>query len=60
LLFLFALDMAPVSHLAPVRESGIVFGTLLGIFILKEQQGARRIFASALIVIGVILIKVWG
>jgi uncharacterized membrane protein len=60
LLFLFAMDMATVSHLALIRESGIVFGTLFGIFILKGQQGVRRIFASLLIVIGVVVIKGWG
>lgn len=57
LLFLFALDLAQVAQLAPIREIGIVFGTLFGILLLKEKQGARRIVASVLIVAGVILIK---
>lgn len=57
LLFLYAMDLAQVAQLAPIREVGIVFGTLFGIFLLKEKQGARRIVASAFIVLGVILIK---
>jgi len=57
LLFLFALELAQVAQLAPIREIGIVFGTLLGIAVLKEKQGPRRLFASVLIVAGVILIK---
>ena len=57
LLFLFALKLAQVAQLAPIREIGIVFGTLLGIVLLKEEQGARRLIASVLIVAGVILIK---
>lgn len=60
LLFLFAMDLGQVAQLAPIREVGIVFGTLFGIFLLKEKQGTRRIVSAALIVIGVVLIKGWG
>lgn len=60
LLFLFALSLAPVAQLAPMREIGTVFGTLLGIYILREQQGGRRIFASVLIALGIILLGIWG
>jgi drug/metabolite transporter (DMT)-like permease len=57
LLFLFAMELAQVAQLAPIREIGIVFGTLFGILLLKEKQGRSRIIASVLIVIGVVLIK---
>jgi drug/metabolite transporter (DMT)-like permease len=60
LLFLFALDYAPVAQLAPMREIGTVFGTLMGIFILREQQGTRRLFTSILVTSGVIILGVWG
>lgn len=60
LLFLFALAIAPVSQLAPMREIGTVFGTIMGIWILREKQGARRIAASLLITAGVIALGVWG
>lgn len=60
LLFLFALSLAPVAQLAPMREIGTVFGTVMGIFILRENQGTRRIFTSLLITIGVIILGVWG
>ncbi|WP_127530382.1 DMT family transporter [Paenibacillus kobensis] len=56
LLFLYALSLAPVSQLAPMREIGTVFGTLMGIFILQEEQGKRRIAASLVITAGVILL----
>jgi uncharacterized membrane protein len=45
-----------VSQLAPMREIGTVFGTLLGIFLLKEKQGTSRVIASVLITIGIILL----
>lgn len=60
LLFLFALSLAPVAQLAPMREIGTVFGTVMGVFILREQQGARRILTSLLITIGIIMIGIWG
>ncbi|RJX38930.1 LuxR family transcriptional regulator [Paenibacillus pinisoli] len=60
LLFMFAVSLAPVAQLAPMREIGTVFGTLLGIFILKEQQGPRRIMTSILITAGIIVLGLWG
>ncbi|WP_274653280.1 DMT family transporter [Paenibacillus humicola] len=60
LLFLFALSLAPVAQLAPMREIGTVFGTVMGIFILREKQGRRRILTSLLITGGIITIGVWG
>lgn len=60
LLFLMALHMAPVARLAPIREIGTVFATLLGIVVLKEAQGWRRMVASGFITIGVILLATLG
>ncbi|KIL38794.1 membrane protein [Gordoniibacillus kamchatkensis] len=60
LLFLFAMEHAPVSNIAPLREVGIVFGTLLGLLFLKERHHLRRLAASAVIVAGIFLIAVLG
>lgn len=60
LLFLYALSLAPVTQLAPMREIGTVFGTVMGIFILREKQGTRRILTSILITVGVIILGIWG
>lgn len=60
LLFLFALGLAPVAQLAPMREIGTVFGTIMGIFVLREAQGGRRLLCSLLITAGVIMLGVWG
>ncbi|OPA81359.1 hypothetical protein BVG16_03340 [Paenibacillus selenitireducens] len=54
LLFLFAMTLSPLSSIAPIREVGTVFGTLLGVLLLKEQQGVRRIALSAVITLGII------
>lgn len=60
LLFLYAMSLGPLSHLSPIREIGTVFGTLLGILILKEQQGKMRIAMSIAITIGIVIIGAFG
>jgi drug/metabolite transporter (DMT)-like permease len=56
LMYLQALRLAPISHLAPLRECGTVFGTLLGIIILKEKQALRRLTAAAVVTAGILII----
>lgn len=60
LLFLLALRMAPVAQMAPMREIGTVFGTMLGIGVLKERHGPRRLAAAGLIAAGVMTLGLWG
>jgi len=60
LLFLFAMDMAPVSYLAPMREVGTVFAALLGVLVLKEKQGRLRMAAAVAITTGIVVIGVSG
>jgi len=57
ILFLKALQIMPVAQIAPMREIGTFFGTLLGVFVLREPQGKKRIGASLLIVLGVFLLS---
>lgn len=60
LLFLFAMQQAPMAHISPLREIGTVFATFLGILLLKEQQGLKRISCSVVIFVGILLIGMWG
>ena len=60
LLFLFAIREAEVAPLAPLREIGIVFGTVLGLALLKESFPARRLTASAIVLSGILLIAFLG
>ncbi len=53
ILVLFAMRMAPVSHVAPIREMSMMIGAYFGIKFLREGHAQRRIFGSALIAIGV-------
>ena len=42
ILILLAVRIAPVSYVAPARELSIVFGTLLGVTVLRERHPAPR------------------
>jgi drug/metabolite transporter (DMT)-like permease len=54
LLVLTALVFAPVSHVAPAREVGILIGTALGGGLLKEGGAQRRLLAAGAIVGGIV------
>lgn len=60
LLFLLAIHHLSLARLAPIREIGIVFGTILGIVVLKEPQGRRRMAAAGIITGGVMLLAAFG
>jgi uncharacterized membrane protein len=55
-LILYALARAPVSYVAPARESSIVVGTLLGALVLHEQDMGPRLVAAAVILLGVVVL----
>jgi drug/metabolite transporter (DMT)-like permease len=55
-LILLAVRIAPVSYVAPARELSIVFGTLLGVTVLRERHPAPRLAGAALILAGVLLL----
>jgi drug/metabolite transporter (DMT)-like permease len=57
-LVLAALSSSRVSYIAPAREVGIVFGTILGSVLLGEGYGNTRIWAALLIVSGVLTLAV--
>lgn len=54
LLVLTALVFAPVSHIAPAREVGILIGTAMGGGLLGEGGAPRRLAAAGAIVAGVV------
>ena len=56
LLMLTALAISPVSYVAPARESGILFGTLLGVRVLSEGQLQRRALGAGAMVMGIVLL----
>jgi drug/metabolite transporter (DMT)-like permease len=51
---LFAMKLAPVSRIAPVREMSMIFGAFLGTMLLREGHVVRRALAATLIALGVV------
>ncbi|WP_242651505.1 DMT family transporter, partial [Rothia kristinae] len=56
-LVLIAMQTQPVSLVAPLRETSIVIGSLLGWLIFKEAHPARRLLGAAVVLGGVALIS---
>jgi drug/metabolite transporter (DMT)-like permease len=52
-LILYALARAPISYVAPARETSILFGVLLGATVLGEGDARLRIMAAGAILLGV-------
>lgn len=53
ILVLTALSTTAVSYVAPAREISILIGTFLGVRALGEGDARRRLFAAALMVLGI-------
>lgn len=54
ILVLFAMRLAPVSHVAPARELATLAGTYFGSRLLREQSGPERLVGAGCIVAGVV------
>ena len=52
-LVLIAMSFTPVSTVAPAREVSIVIGAFFGAKLLKEADGRRRLWAAAVMALGV-------
>lgn len=57
ILVLTALSFSPVSYVAPAREIGILFGTIMGARWLAESDTRRRLLGAGVMVVGIILLS---
>ena len=57
-LMVWAMSLAPIAPLAALRETSVVFGALIGYFIIKEKFGARRVVATSLVLGGILVLQV--
>jgi drug/metabolite transporter (DMT)-like permease len=55
---LWAMTVAPIGAVAAVRESSVLFATALGALVLHERFGPRRWLSTALVLAGIIVVKV--
>lgn len=59
LLYYLAVEVAPITRVNPLIRINLVFGFLLSYYLLHERENVKRkIFASALILIGSLLVAI--
>ena len=58
-LVVWALALAPMVAVSALRETSVLFAAIIGVMLLGEPLGTRRIAAAALVTAGIILIE-WG
>ena len=56
-LVLCAYTQAPIHYVASIRESSIIFASLIGLLFFKEQGLKRRLAAAIILFIGVFLLE---
>ena len=54
---IWAMTQAPIALVAALRETSVLFGTLIATLILKEVMTGWRALASAFVVLGMLLLK---
>ena len=54
ILVLYAMQTAPISHVAPLREISMLFAAAFGARLLKEEQLKEKLLGAGLMVLGVV------
>ena len=54
---IWAMTVAPIALVAALRETSVVFGTLIAVFFLKERLNPVRIAAVVLVLGGLLLLR---
>src|SRR3954452_9101469 len=54
---IWAMTVAPIALVAALRETSVLFGSLIAVIVLKEPPHRARIVAALMIVAGLVLIR---
>jgi len=54
---IWAMTQAPIAIVAALRETSVLFGTLIAVVVLKEPLKPARIVAASMIVTGLVLLR---
>jgi drug/metabolite transporter (DMT)-like permease len=54
---IWAMTLAPIAMVAALRETSVLFGAVIAVVVLKEPLRTSRLIAAALIVVGLVLIR---
>ena len=58
LAYLVAAQHLPLGPVTALRETSVIFGTVLGTVVLKEGFGLRRVAAALLVTAGIMLLAI--
>jgi drug/metabolite transporter (DMT)-like permease len=56
MLALYAMKLAPLSYIAPVRETSVIFGALFGTLLLGEGHAPKRLACAVVMFAGLLLL----
>jgi drug/metabolite transporter (DMT)-like permease len=56
---IWAMTVAPIALVAAVRETSVLFGGLIAVFVLKEPLTRVRAVAAGLTMVGLVLMRVF-
>jgi len=54
---IWAMTLAPIAIVAALRETSVLFGAIIAVVILKEPLRPARVAAAAMIVVGLVLLR---
>jgi drug/metabolite transporter (DMT)-like permease len=54
---LWAMTRAPVAVVAALRETSVLFATVLSVWVLKERFGVQRFIGACAILAGVVALR---
>ena len=54
---LWAMTKAPVASVAALRETSVLFATLIGVLMLKERFRFQRLLGAGAVVVGVMALR---
>jgi drug/metabolite transporter (DMT)-like permease len=55
---IWAMTVAPIAIVAALRETSVLFGALIAVVFLKEPLRANRMIAAAMILCGLLLLRI--
>ncbi len=55
-LVVWCMQFLPIAYVSSLRETSIIFATIIGVLILKEKEGSKRMIPSILVMLGISLI----
>ena len=58
-LVVWSLTLAPMAAVSALRETSVLFAAIIGVRLLGEPLGSRRIMAAALVTMGIVMME-WG